>query len=111
MANTSENKALPLGETGAELTWEEFQTIRKAAEQFYAFMLEGEFYTPPPEVFHQAGMLRCYYEYLSENASTWGDRELDPGLINSTVEDFADDIDEMCDQAGVPRRTGEPSTD
>jgi len=31
MANTSENKALPLGETGAELTWEEFQTIRAAA--------------------------------------------------------------------------------
>ena len=33
------------------------------------------------------------------------------GAMQSTVEDFADDIDEMCDQAGVPRRTGEPSTD
>ena len=33
------------------------------------------------------------------------------GALQSTVEDFADDIDEMCDQAGVPRRTGEPSTD
>ena len=31
--------------------------------------------------------------------------------LQSTVEDFADDIDEMCDQAGVPRRTGKPSTD
>jgi hypothetical protein len=33
------------------------------------------------------------------------------GALQSTVEDFADNIDEMCDQAGVPRRTGEPSTD
>lgn len=33
------------------------------------------------------------------------------GAMQGTVEDFADDIDEMCDQAGVPRRTGEPSTD
>jgi hypothetical protein len=33
------------------------------------------------------------------------------GAMHSTVEDSADDIDEMCDQAGVPRRTGEPSTD
>ena len=32
------------------------------------------------------------------------------GALQSTVEDFADNIDEMCDQAGVPR-TGEPSTD
>ena len=33
------------------------------------------------------------------------------GALQSTVEDVADDIDKMCDQAGVPRRTGEPSTD
>ena len=33
------------------------------------------------------------------------------GDVVFAVEDFADDIDEMCDQAGVPRRTGEPSTD
>ena len=33
------------------------------------------------------------------------------GALQSTVEDFADDIDKMCDQAGVPRRIGEPSTD
>ena len=85
MANTSENKALPLGKTGAKLTWEEFQTIRAAAESFHYFTVEGEIYheAPPDEEFHQAGMLRSYYEYQGNNASTWGAREPDPGLINA----------------------------
>ena len=87
MANTSEIKALPLGETDAKLTWEEFKTITAAAMDLYPIVFdeaeEEVFHTPLPEAFHQAGMLRCYYEYLGENASTWGDRELDPGLINA----------------------------
>ena len=87
MANTSENKALLLGETGAELTWEEFKTIRAAAEGFYYFTVEGEieYDIPDDEEFHQAGVLRSYYDYLNGNASTWGDRELDPGLIRAGV--------------------------
>ena len=81
MANTSENKALPLGETGAKLTWEEFKTITAAAMDLYPIVFdeaeEEVFHIPLPEAFHQAGVLRCYYEYLGENASTWGERKLD----------------------------------